>query len=503
MFDTRVMLDAVRHWGEEAAKAADSPLWPLSESELIDLLRAVERVRHTMAALQIRLVREAGCRELPAQQGHRTVAGWLRAQLLLDPQPARELADAAALLRTRPVVERALIDGTIDLRQAAAIAAAVNAVPATLADVQAMAGASETADPSVDTLGSSAGPLSGAPGALGSSAGPPSGAPGLPTDASAGPSGDPLGPSGGRLGPSGGPLADLSADASDVVGDRAEATLIEMADQFPAYLLRKLGDRILAHVAPEIAEQADEAALRRAETRAHRRRSLTLSLPVDGMVRLSGLLGVEEAAIVGAALQPLSGPIPDDDRSVPERRADALVDICRLALRTGELPHDGGEPPQLAVTVKFDPLTATFGPGQLPDAERVSAETARRLACDAQILPIVLGGASQVLDAGRARRLATGPLRRALTVRDGGCAFPGCDRPARWTDAHHLIPWSEGGATSLDNLVLLCRHHHRTIHDPATGWTVRLGPDQLPEFIPPPSTDPIQRPRRNLYHHRT
>jgi len=503
MFDTRVMLDAVRHWGEEAAKAADSPLWPLSESELIDLLRAVERVRHTMAALQIRLVREAGCRELPAQQGHRTVAGWLRAQLLLDPQPARELADAAALLRTRPVVERALIDGTIDLRQATAIAAAVNAVPATLADVQAMAGASETADPSVDTLGSSAGPLSGAPGALGSSAGPPSGAPGLPTDASAGPSGDPLGPSGGRLGPSGGPLADLSADASDVVGDRAEATLIEMADQFPAYLLRKLGDRILAHVAPEIAEQADEAALRRAETRAHRRRSLTLSLPVDGMVRLSGLLGVEEAAIVGAALQPLSGPIPDDDRSVPERRADALVDICRLALRTGELPHDGGEPPQLAVTVKFDPLTATFGPGQLPDAERVSAETARRLACDAQILPIVLGGASQVLDAGRARRLATGPLRRALTVRDGGCAFPGCDRPARWTDAHHLIPWSEGGATSLDNLVLLCRHHHRTIHDPATGWTVRLGPDQLPEFIPPPSTDPIQRPRRNLYHHRT
>ena len=497
------MLDAVRHWGEEAAKAADSPLWPLSESELIDLLRAVERVRHTMAALQIRLVREAGCRELPAQQGHRTVAGWLRAQLLLDPQPARELADAAALLRTRPVVERALIDGTIDLRQATAIAAAVNAVPATLADVQAMAGASETADPSVDTLGSSAGPPSGAPGALGPSAGPPSGAPGLPTDASAGPSGDPLGPSGGRLGPSGGPLADLSADASDVVGDRAEATLIEMADQFPAYLLRKLGDRILAHVAPEIAEQADEAALRRAETRAHRRRSLTLSLPVDGMVRLSGLLGVEEAAIVGAALQPLSGPIPDDDRSVPERRADALVDICRLALRTGELPHDGGEPPQLAVTVKFDPLTATFGPGQLPDAERVSAETARRLACDAQILPIVLGGASQVLDAGRARRLATGPLRRALTVRDGGCAFPGCDRPARWTDAHHLIPWSEGGATSLDNLVLLCRHHHRTIHDPATGWTVRLGPDQLPEFIPPPSTDPIQRPRRNLYHHRT
>src|SRR6185295_2408363 len=100
-------------------------------------------------------------------------------------------------------------------------------------------------------------------------------------------------------------LADLSADASDVVGDRAEATLIEMAAQFPAYLLRKLGDRILTHVAPEIAERADELALRRAEARAYQRRSFTISLPTDGMVRLSGTLGVEDAAIVSAALQPL------------------------------------------------------------------------------------------------------------------------------------------------------------------------------------------------------
>jgi hypothetical protein len=228
-------------------------------------------------------------------------------------------------------------------------------------------------------------------------------------------------------------------------------------------------------------------------------------MPVDGVVRVSGALGVEDAAIVTAALQPLSGPVPDDNRSFPQRRADALVDVCRLALRTGELPQDGGEPPQLAVTVRFDPLASRLGacPGVLPDGERISAAAARRLACDARILPLVLGGASQVLDAGRSRRLVHGPLRRALTVRDGGCAFPGCDRPARWCDAHHLRSWSGGGRTDLDNLVLLCRHHHRLLHAPAGGWRAKLGTDRLPVFVPPPWIDPQQRPRRNLYHPRT
>jgi hypothetical protein len=285
--------------------------------------------------------------------------------------------------------------------------------------------------------------------------------------------------------------------------NQAETVLIGMAAQFPAYQLRRLGDRILAHVAPEIADRADEAALRRQEARAHRHRHLTLSTPVDGLVRLTGTLSVEDAAIVSAALHPLCTPIPGDTRTPGQRRADALVDICRLALRTSDLPADGGEPPQLTVTVPFDPLTRTLGPATLDTGHRLSATTARRLACDARLLPIVLGGTSQILDAGRTRRLATGPLRRALTTRDKGCAFPTCDRPPRWTDAHHLIPWSTGGATRLDNLVLLCRHHHTLLHDPTSGWTAQLGPDRLPEFLPPPWTDPTRRPQRNLYHPRT
>lgn len=77
------------------------------------------------------------------------------------------------------------------------------------------------------------------------------------------------------------------------------------------------------------------------------------------------------------------------------------------------------------------------------------------------------------------------------------------NEPLDWCDAHHLRSWSAGGATRLGNLVLLCRHHHRTIHDTRSGWTVRLGPDRLPEFVPPPWTDPDQHPRRNRYHPRT
>ena len=295
-------------------------------------------------------------------------------------------------------------------------------------------------------------------------------------------------------------LDDLPAEVGDETITAAERTLIGFAGEFEPNRLRKLGGRILQHVAPEIADRIEREQLERAEARAHAKRSFTLGMPQDGRVRLSGSLSIEDAAIVSAALDPLCVPRPDD-RSPGQRRADALVDVCQLALRTRDLPDNGGAPPQLAVTVPFDVLTQQLTTATLDNGERLAPTTVRRLACDAQILPIVLGGAGQVLDAGRARRLATGPVRRALVIRDRGCAFPSCDRPPRWCDAHHLQPWSKGGATALNNLVLLCRHHHRTIHD--GNWQVRLDTNGLPEFIPPPWTDPRQAPRRNSYHQRT
>jgi hypothetical protein len=430
MFEDGFMSSDVQQLSQDTAKAAAAPLWPLSDDELTDMLRVAHRLELAAAVLQARLVQEADTRGIPAAGGHRSTAGWLRRLLVLDPQPARELADHATVLAGQPGVQQAVLDGRVDLRQAAVIAATVAAVPDDLGDL------------------------------------------------------------------------DVSVADTGRIARQAEQALIDMAGRFPAYQLRRIGERILAHVAPHLSEQAEQAALGRQEARAHRCRGVTLSLPVDGQVRLSGVLGAEDAATVHAALHPLCTPVADDTRSAAQRRADALVEVCRLSLRTGQLPDDGGEPPQVTVTVAYDPITRALGAATTDTGQRLSAETVRRMACDARILPVVLGGDGQILNTGRTRRLATGALRRALHVRDRGCAFPDCDRPARWTDAHHIRAWTDGGPTDLDNLVLLCRHHHRLVHHPDTGWQIRLGTDRRPDFIPPPDIDPDRRPRRNLYHPR-
>ncbi|WP_433652192.1 DUF222 domain-containing protein [Micromonospora zamorensis] len=289
--------------------------------------------------------------------------------------------------------------------------------------------------------------------------------------------------------------------AGPQVADKAVGVLVDWAGQFDPMLLRKLGTRILEHVAPDIADDA-AAALDAEAARAARDRHLTISEQTNGRLRLTGTLDAETAALLRAAIDPLSAPAgPDDNRRAGQRRHDALADVCRLALRSGELPDSGGDPAQVVVTTSYDGLTRQLSAGTLDTGFRLTPETVRRLACDAAILPAVLGGTGQVLDVGRQRRLITGPLRRALVLRDSGCAFPGCDRPPRWCDAHHIHHWADGGPTNLDNAVLLCGHHHRHIHQ--GDWAVRLAGDSRPEFTPPAWLDPDQLPRRNHYHRRT
>ena len=104
----------------------------------------------------------------------------------------------------------------------------------------------------------------------------------------------------------------------------------------------------------------------------------------------------------------------------------------------------------------------------------------------------MLGSAGQPLDIGRATRIVPQGLRRALILRDEGCAFPGCDRPPMWCDAHHIDHWADGGPTSLCNLALLCVHHHDRVHK--DGWTIKMI-DGRPWFIPPAWLDPERRPR--------
>ncbi len=284
--------------------------------------------------------------------------------------------------------------------------------------------------------------------------------------------------------------------------DKAVGVLVDWAGQFDPTLLRKLGTRILDHVAPDLADAAAKAALDAEAARADRDRHLTLSEQTDGRLRLTGILDAETAGLLRAAIDPLTAPSgPDDQRSPGQRRHDALADICRLTLRTGELPDSGGDPAQIVVTTNYDSLARQLDLGTLDTGLQLTPETVRRLACDAAILPTILGSTGQPLDVGRQRRLITGALRRALVLRDRGCAFPGCDRPPRWCDAHHIRHWADGGDTSLANAVLLCGHHHRHLHH--SDWIVRLGGDGHPEFVPPAWLDPAQVPRRNHYHRRT
>jgi Domain of unknown function (DUF222) len=170
-------------------------------------------------------------------------------------------------------------------------------------------------------------------------------------------------------------------------------------------------------------------------------------------------------------------------------------------MKTDQLPDHGGSRPQVVLGVDFDLLSRQIGAGTLDNGDQVTPEAARRMGCDAHILPVVFGGASQPLDVGRSRRLVSGSLRRALVVRDRGCAFPRCDRDARWSDGHHVRHWSVGGPTCLTNIVLLCHYHHAEIHK-KDNWTVHIAGDGLPTFIPPAHVDPHRKPQRNRYHRR-
>ena len=102
--------------------------------------------------------------------------------------------------------------------------------------------------------------------------------------------------------------------------------------------------------------------------------------------------------------------------------------------------------------------------GRCVDGAVLAPETVRRLACDASVLPVVLGAAGEVLDQGRAVRLFTTAQTRRLWLRDGGCTFPGCSVPAQWADAHHLVHWADFGVTDVGNAALLCGRHHTVVH---------------------------------------
>ncbi len=202
--------------------------------------------------------------------------------------------------------------------------------------------------------------------------------------------------------------------------------------------------------------------------RLYDQRNLHVSETFGGMGRIDGDAHPEGHATIRTALEAADDGAtdPDDKRTPAQRRLDALVRVCRHYLDTADTPVTGGERPHIGVLLDLESLEARAGRRcDLERYGRIHPETARRLACDAGVARVITDGASQPLDVGRRTRTVPPALRRALVARDGGCAVPGCDVPPWHCDAHHIRHWADGGITALINLILLCRRHHRLVHE--------------------------------------
>ncbi|WP_062295484.1 HNH endonuclease signature motif containing protein [Demequina maris] len=282
-------------------------------------------------------------------------------------------------------------------------------------------------------------------------------------------------------------------EALDGAGEEVEQALVAKALKLSLADLRKACLALRA--------RWDQDRWSEREKRQRGERYLALTENADGMVRITGLLDPASAAPiktwfdaqVKAAFRQRReeglGAAPAGEAG--RIRVDALVDLTRHGMRC-EAPGSGVST-EVVIRIDHDALRTGVGLGSCDAVSTpLSAGQTRRLAVDMKVLPIVLGGGSQVLDVGYARRFFTPAQRHALAERDGGCAF--CHAPVAWCDAHHIAWWKDhAGPTDLSNGVLLCTRCHHRIHD--DGWQVRATATKV-WFIPPTSVDPQQRPRQ-------
>lgn len=226
--------------------------------------------------------------------------------------------------------------------------------------------------------------------------------------------------------------------------------------------------------------------------------------PEDGVALIKAIEAGEEAIrdreeATGGASQGGSAEPGSEMERAPKgaRRADALMEIADVSLAGGSSERSAPERHQLVVHAEAASLAAEeSSPGcSLRDGPAICNETARRIACDASLLPVT-HGKDGALDIGRKSRTVPAAMRRALDLRDGGrCRFPGCEN-SRWVDAHHIVHWARGGHTKLDNLILLCGHHHRLVHE--GGFSVTRAANGKIRFRRPDGTEvpPLPRPSR-------
>jgi hypothetical protein len=291
-----------------------------------------------------------------------------------------------------------------------------------------------------------------------------------------------------------GPTSDArrAALASDRP-DRNERFLLDAARSTPVDGFRKDVQRW--------ANRVDRETTEREHAVATAKEHLVLS-PRDDGVAIQGFLTAENGALLTTALRAVTGvPAADDDRSAEQRAAASLTGLARLVLDRGLAGAGAQVRPHLSVHVAWETMQAlerpesvtdlaALTPAELETGEPLPTSTLSRLLCDSELTRIVFDPEGQVLDVGRAQRTYGGQLRRAVVARDRTCAYPGCDACPALGEVHHVMPWSQGGPTSVENGVLLCWYHHDLVHRrrlqiqrAAHGWAFAT-PDGTPISAP-------------------
>jgi hypothetical protein len=277
----------------------------------------------------------------------------------------------------------------------------------------------------------------------------------------------------------------------------AEQLLVEAARHEHPKQLARTAALLLARIDPDGVVPREEEI--------ERRRGFSLAKRADGSAVPGGLWTQELTTMWEAILDSLAAPVPAedgmaDDRTAAERRHDAMAEAAARLLRSGSLPAAGGSPVTVLARTSLTELTNRVGVAVGGHGEQFSITKLLQMSADAHIIPVICNETGGVLAYGRGRRLAARGQRLAMAARDGGCSFPGCNRPAAWTEVHHVRDWIDGGCTDIDNMCLLCRYHHREFAK--RGWDVVMQ-DGVPYWRPPAWIDPERRPVRNSAHHLT
>jgi hypothetical protein len=286
----------------------------------------------------------------------------------------------------------------------------------------------------------------------------------------------------------------VAADAS--ITERAEKHLISLAGEYDARALKALGRHVLEVLDPEVADRALGKKLEAEEAAAARATFLELFDNGDGTHTGRFKIPTLNAAMFLTALEAFTNPShrhplgqaaaePGSARKRPrpELLGQAFSELIER-IDPSRLPASGGLNATVVVTLDYDKLLSGVGTARLGTGEQISAGQARRLACQAGVIPAVVrrlvDGRSVVLDLGRKRRLFSEHQRIALGIEQGGCTAEACGRPAAWCHAHHDIPWTRGGRTDLANGRLMCLYHHGKAH--STGYETTVLPSGKVRF---------------------